>query len=193
MIGIRWAFPLILPEFTLVRFPFFPLHPTYLPRCTSSPLPRRPRPTRLRRLARHLPPSVRRLPPAHRAFSSPASRLDFSLAYQYIIAGIVGAFVVRNAILTTSRVLGRRRNASQSAAGSDTEKGDLPSPPASLRIQGSSLPVRVVGALDRFGSAPVWFHRLGPEWSLVRSLIFLIGVTINIAFCLVSSLPACSR
>ncbi|KAL8284135.1 hypothetical protein RQP46_004884 [Phenoliferia psychrophenolica] len=109
--------------------------------------------------------------------------LHITLAYQYIIAGIVGAFFLRNVVLVLAGAI-RRRRRTASGAGLDTEKGDDVTPAGSLRSQLAPFPVRLIGAVDRLGSTPVWFHRLGPEWTLCRTFLFTVVVVINIAFCL---------
>lgn len=120
---------------------------------------------------------------AEKARESLAS-LHFSLAYQYIIAGIVGAFVLRNLALKLSRALSpRRRPSSQSPGSPDTEKGSS-NPPSSTSSWRENVVLRSVRAIDTAASTPVWLRRLGPEWTVCRVFLFTVIVVINIAFCL---------
>lgn len=104
------------------------------------------------------------------------------MAYQYVAIGIFGAFFLRN----VARALAppRQPRSSQAAVSPDTEKAGFLS---STTLPHESIVLRFLEAIDTVASTPVWLHRFGPEWTVCRMALLSVIVTLNIAFCLVSS------
>ncbi|GAA6027262.1 hypothetical protein JCM8097_002536 [Rhodosporidiobolus ruineniae] len=109
-----------------------------------------------------------------------AASLHLVNVYTWILAGVVGLFVLRNLLLQTQLFIARRRAAKRDRTAASEKSSDKGA--GSVLYGEKPVLLRVSDSVDRFFTRP-----LVGDWTVIRFVLVIGFIALNVGFCLKTS------